>query len=89
MQDDTAAGIESLKALLAELDVSQREYADGIDETQVVVSRLLSGETRFTKARIDKTLAFLTRRRKALRPTARAVTYEEAFGSPFEVPHGR
>lgn len=82
--------LDALKALLAELEVSQREYAGGIDETEVVVSRLLSGETRFTKPRIDKTLVFLTRKRRERRPAARPVTYEEAFGSPLvEAPHGR
>lgn len=83
MQDDASAGPEALKALLAAYDITQREYAAGIDETEVVVSRLLSGDTQFNKERIDKTLVFLTKR------TGRPFTYEKAFGSPKEVLHGR
>lgn len=68
-----------LGGLLDELEVTQADFARGIDRSRTLVSRLVSGEAQPSKETIDNALAFLSMR------AARQITYEEAFGAPSDV----
>lgn len=72
----TKSGQPGLGELLLKHDIQQVDLATGIERSEALISRIVSGEAGASQATINEILAFLS---KKLR---RRVTYEECFGSP-------
>jgi transcriptional regulator with XRE-family HTH domain len=65
----------ALKKLLTDNNVSQADFARGIDRSTAFVAMLVNGGTGASQDTIERALAFLSQR------LGRKVTYEEAFSS--------